>query len=71
LVLFLILLGCGVVALHAMRWSNVLEEEVAAKVNDLHWYANELETFGARFRALAENTEDLVFTLDGDALSRR
>jgi two-component system, NtrC family, sensor kinase len=68
LVLFCILLGGSVVMLYAMRWANALEEEVAAKVNDLHWYANELETFGARFRALAENIEDLVFTLDGEGI---
>jgi two-component system, NtrC family, sensor kinase len=68
LVLLLIFLAAIVAMLHQWRWSNVLEEEVAAKIDDLNWYARELETSGARFRALAENAEDLVFTLDGEGI---
>ena len=68
LVVFLISLGAFIVILYEWRWSDFLEQEVSAKVNDLHWYANELETSEARFRSLAEHAEDLIFTLDGDGI---
>jgi len=68
LAVFLVLLGATVVVFHEWRWLNVVEREAAGKINDLHWYANELESSEARFRSLAENAEDLIFTLDGDGI---
>lgn len=68
LVLFLVLLGAFVVVLYEWRWANALEQEVAARGNDLRAQAKELQTSEARFRALAENAEELIFTLDGDGI---
>ncbi len=68
LVLFLILAGACVVVLYEWRWANALEQEVAAGVQDLEGSANALETSEARFRSLAENAEELIFTLDGDGI---
>jgi|WetSurMetagenome_2_1015567.scaffolds.fasta_scaffold14579_3 two-component system, NtrC family, sensor kinase len=68
LVLFLILVGACVVMLYEWRWANALEQEVAAKVNDLQQSTMELETSEAKFRSLAENAEELIFTLDGDGI---
>jgi two-component system, NtrC family, sensor kinase len=67
-VVLFILVGAALVVLHEWRWLNVVEQEAASKVNDLHWYAYELESSEARFRSLAENAEDLIFTLDGDGI---
>ena len=68
LVLFLVLLGTFVIVLYEWRWANVLEQEGATRVKDLHWHAQELRTSEARFRSLAENAEELIFTLDGDGI---
>ena len=68
LVLFLILLGAFVVVLYEWRWANALEQEGTARVEDLRSHAKELATSEIRFRALAENAEELIFTLDGDGI---
>ncbi len=68
LVLLLILLGGFVGVLYEWRWANALEQEVSAKVDDLHRQAKDLKTSEARFSALAENAEELIFTLDGDGI---
>lgn len=68
LVLALILVGAVVVVLYEWRWANALELQVAARVTDLRAYEQKLETSEARFRTLAENAEELIFTLDGDGI---
>ncbi len=68
LVLSLILVGAFVIVLYEWRWANALEQEGAARGKDLHRQAQELEASEARFRALAENAEELIFTLDGDGI---
>lgn len=68
LVLLLVLLGTFVIVLYEWRWANALEQEGAAKVTALQEQAKRLETAEAKFRALAENAEELIFTLDGDGI---
>ncbi|HAA03464.1 MAG TPA: hypothetical protein DCE18_08850, partial [Syntrophobacteraceae bacterium] len=67
---FIILLGAVVVLLYELRWSSVLEAEVAAKTEDIRRYAQDLERSEAKYRSLVESAEDLIFTLDGDGIIR-
>ena len=66
----IILLGAIVVLLYELRWSTVLEAEVAAKTADIRRYAQDLERSEAKYRSLVESAEDLIFTLDGDGVIR-
>lgn len=68
LVLLLVLLGSFVIVLYEWRWANALEQEGSTRVAELQAQARERETAEARFRALAENAEELIFTLDGDGI---
>ncbi|MDP3029313.1 MAG: ATP-binding protein [Deltaproteobacteria bacterium] len=70
LMVFVIFLGSAVVLLYELRWSTILEHEVAAKTDDICRYAGELERSEAKYRLLVEGAEDLIFTLDRDGIIR-
>ncbi len=67
-VIFIILLGSAVIVLYELRWSTILEQEVAIKTDDIRRYATELERSEAKSRSLIESAEDFIFTLDGDGV---
>ena len=67
-IVLIILLGSVVVLLYELRWSTILENEVALKTTDIRRYATELERSEAKYRSLVESAEDLIFTLDRDGL---
>jgi two-component system NtrC family sensor kinase len=67
-IVFIILLGSIIVLLYELRWSTVLESEVAAKTEDIRRYAQDLERSEAQYRSLVESAEDLIYTLDSDGL---
>lgn len=69
-IVLIILLGTIVVLLYELRWSTVLESEVATKTEDISRYAQDLERSEGKYRSLVESAEDLIFTLDGDGLIR-
>jgi PAS domain S-box-containing protein len=66
--ILIIFLGSIVVLLYELRWSTILEHEVAAKTEDIRHYAAELERSETKYRSLVESAEDLIFTLDGDGM---
>jgi len=68
LVVFIIFLGSLFVVLYELRWSLVLEHEVAAKTQNILKYADELESSETKYRSLVESAEDLIFTVDRDGL---
>lgn len=68
LIVFVILLGGGIVLLHELRWSTILEHEVAVKTEHLRHYAAQLEQSESRYRSLVESAEDLIFTLSKDGV---
>lgn len=70
LMVFVIFLGSAVVLLYELRWSTILEHEVAVKTDDIRRYAGELERSEAKYRLLVEGAEDLIFTLDRDGTIR-
>ncbi|ABK16321.1 sensor histidine kinase [Syntrophobacter fumaroxidans] len=63
-VIFIIVLGSASVVLHELRWSTILEQEVALKTDDIRRYTGELERSEAKYRSLIESAEDMIFTLD-------
>lgn len=67
-IVFIILMGGGLVLLYELRWSMILEHEVAAKTESLRDYASQLEQSESKYRSLVESAEDLIFTLDGDGI---
>jgi two-component system, NtrC family, sensor kinase len=67
-VVFLILMGCLAALLYELRWSTILEHEVARKTEDISRYASNLERSEAKYRSLVESAEDLIFTLDEDGM---
>lgn len=67
---FIILLSCITVLLYELRWSTILEHEVAVKTNDIKRYAADLENSEAKYRSLVESAEDLIFTLDESGMVR-
>jgi len=54
--------------LYELRWSTILESEVASKTDDIRRYASDLERSEAKYRSLVESAEDLIFTLDTDGM---
>lgn len=64
IIIFLILAGSVIVLLYELRWSTILEHEVAAKTEDIRRYATELERSEAKYRSLVESAEDIIFTMD-------
>lgn len=64
--ILIIFLGSVVVFLYELRWSTILEQEVAVKTDHIRHYASELERSEAKYRSLVESAEDLIFTLDTD-----
>jgi PAS domain S-box-containing protein len=68
LILLIILLGSVMVLLYELRWSTILETEVAEKTEDIRHYADELGRSEAKYRSLVESAEDLIFTLDGNGV---
>ncbi len=62
--IFVILLGSAIILLYELRWSTILEHEVALKTLDIRRYTNELERSEGKYRSLVESAEDLIFTLD-------
>jgi two-component system NtrC family sensor kinase len=70
IIVFVILLGSAIVLLYELRWSTILEHEVAVKTDDMRRYASELERSEAKYRLLVEGAEDLIFTLDRDGTIR-
>lgn len=68
LVILVILFGSIIVLLYELRWSTILEHEVALKTADISRYAGELERSEAKYRSLVESAEDLIFTLDQDGV---
>lgn len=67
-IVLVILLGGGIVLLHELRWSTILEHEVAVKTEHLRHYAAQLEQSESRYRSLVESAEDLIFTLNADGI---
>ena len=67
-IVLIILLGSVVVLLYELRWSTILENEVALKTTDIRRYTTELERSETKYRSLVESAEDLIFTLDRDGL---
>jgi PAS domain S-box-containing protein len=70
LVVFILCPGSLFVVLYELRWSSVLEHEVAAKTENIRKYADELESSETKYRSLVESAEDLIFTMDRDGLTR-
>jgi two-component system, NtrC family, sensor kinase len=68
IVVLVILLGTIVVVLYELRWSTILEQEVAVKTDDIRHYAGELERSEANYRSLVESAEDLIFKLDSEGV---
>ncbi len=64
IIILLILAGSVIVLLYELRWSTILEHEVAAKTEDIRRYAAELERSEAKYRSLVESAEDIIFTMD-------
>ena len=67
-IVFIILMGGGIVLLHELRWATILEHEVAVKTEHLRHYAAQLEQSESRYRSLVESAEDLIFTLNEDGV---
>jgi PAS domain S-box-containing protein len=67
---FIFLLGSVTVLIYEVRWSTILEHEVAIKTNDIQRYATNLEHSEAKYRSLVESAEDLIFTLDESGMVR-
>ena len=67
-IVFIILMGGGIVLLHELRWATILEHEVAVKTEHLRHYAAQLEQSESRYRSLVESAEDLIFTLDEEGV---
>lgn len=70
LVVFVICLGSVVVVLYELRWSTLLEHEVARKTDDIRKYADQLERSETKYRSLVESAADLIFTIDEDGIIR-
>ncbi|MHC1727159.1 MAG: ATP-binding protein [Syntrophobacteraceae bacterium] len=70
LVVFTICMGSLIVVLYELRWSTLLEHEVAVKTDHIRKYADELERSETKYRSLVETAEDLIFTTDGKGLIR-
>ncbi|NLI82817.1 MAG: PAS domain S-box protein [Deltaproteobacteria bacterium] len=70
IVIFIILTGSVMVLLHELRWSTILENEVALKTDDIRRYSLELERSEAKYRSLVESADDLIFTLDRNGCIR-
>lgn len=68
IIVFVILLGSAVVLMYELRWSTILEHEVAVKTDDMRRYASELERSESKYRSLVESAEDLIFTLNQDGI---
>ncbi len=68
LVVVIICMGSLVVVLYELRWSTLLEHEVALKTDDIRKYADELERSEMMYRSLVESAEDLIFTIDGNGV---
>ncbi len=68
LVVFTICMGSLIVVLYELRWSTLLEHEVAVKTEHIRKYADELERSESKYRSLVETAEDLMFTTDGNGL---
>jgi len=64
IIIFLIFVGSVIVLLYELRWSTILEHEVAAKTEDIRHYTSELERSEAKYRSLVESAEDIIFTMD-------
>ncbi len=65
-IVFIIFLSSLTVVLYELRWSTILEQEVAAKTADIQRYTRELERSEAKYRTLVESAEDFIFTLKPD-----
>lgn len=70
LVVFIIGMGSLIVVLYELRWSTLLEHEVALKTDDIRKYAHELELSEIKYRSLIESAEDLIFTIDYDGMMK-
>ncbi len=69
--ILLVILVCGaMVVLYELRWTTILEHEIAVKTKDLRTKAAELERSEANYRSLVEGAEDLIFTLCYDGVIR-
>lgn len=68
LVVFIICMGSLIVVLYELRWSTLLEHEVALKTESIRKYADELERSEAKYRSLVESAEDLIFTIDAQGV---
>jgi PAS domain S-box-containing protein len=70
IIVFIILLGAIAIILYELRWSTILEHEVATKTDDIRRYTAELERSETKYRSLVESAEDLIFKLDPDGTIR-
>jgi len=70
MVIFIILVGSLMVLLHELRWSTILEKEVALKTEDIRRYSVELERSEAKYRSRVDSADDIIFTLDGNCRIR-
>ncbi|HDQ39628.1 MAG TPA: sensor histidine kinase [Desulfonatronum sp.] len=68
LIVLTILLATGVVLLYQLRWSTLLEHEVAVKTEDIRKSSEQLEHSETKYRTLVESAEDMIFSLDNDGI---
>lgn len=68
IIIFLIMLGSVIILVYELRWSTILEHEVATKIKDIRRYADELERSESKYRSLVESAEDMIFTLTLDGV---
>lgn len=68
LIILIIFLAAGVVMLYQLRWSSLLEHEVAVKTEDIRQSAQKLEQSENKYRTLVETAEDMIFTMDQDGV---
>lgn len=64
LIVFIISMGSLIVVLYELRWSTLLEHEVAMKTESIRKYASELERSETKYRSVVETAEDLIYTVD-------
>lgn len=68
LIILIILLATAMVLLYQLRWSTLLEHEVAVKTDDIRKSAEQLERSEAKYRTLVESAEDMIFTVNRDGI---
>lgn len=68
LLFFAMIVSAGVAMLYQMRWASFLENQVMEGAAEVERVGEELAGAETHYRALVGNTDDLVFTVDGDGI---